>query len=413
MSGCIVNVMKTRYIQFAQSHLSELKVSGLLRTPKVNEKPQGVTTQIQGQEKIIFCSNDYLGLNHHPEISKALHEGIDLYGAGSGASHLISGHIRAHDLLEKKLAATQTYFEQAQCLFFSTGYMANLAAVTAFVALETNTHIFSEELNHASLIDAVRLAQRQTNTQTSIFPHKDYQVLNQLLGESKSASKIIVSDGVFSMDGDACDARSLIELAVKHDALLILDDAHGFGVLGEHGHGILDQSELHQLARQHKDRIIYIGTLGKAAGISGAFVIGHPDLIQWMIQKARPYIYTTASPAFIAHGLLKSIQLIGEDSLRERLFSNIAYWKKHLQLKHWTLMPSNTAIQPILIGNNSMALDASSLLDAAGFWVSAIRPPTVAPGSERLRVTLSASHTKEQIEALINTLLSVEQRLAS
>jgi 8-amino-7-oxononanoate synthase len=406
--------MTLRYIDHFNHLLGDLEQHSLKRTLKICDSASAPVMTIDGQAMLTFCSNDYLGLANHSELAKAISEGLQRFGSGSGASHMISGHHRPHDDLEKALAKTQEAFiPEVRALFFSTGYMANLAAITAISSsLGTNQvmSIYSEELNHASLIDGVRLASKQNQAKVQVFPHQDLQALEQLLANDTNEFKLIVTDGVFSMDGDLAQVTELLKLAHQYDALILVDDAHGFGVLGQHGFGILEQAGIKK-SDEATSRIIYIGTLGKAAGISGAFVAGHKTLIKWILQKGRPYIYTTASPPALAHGLLKSLELISDNSYRTALNHNIQYWKKTLRLKKWVLMPSDTAIQPIMIGKTEEALQVAQHLYKKNIWVPAIRPPTVPANTARLRITFSASHTTEQIDQLIQALMEIEHDL--
>jgi 8-amino-7-oxononanoate synthase len=406
--------MTLRYINHFNHLLDDLEQHSLKRTLKICDSASAPIMKINGQAMLTFCSNDYLGLANHPDLAKAITEGLQRFGSGSGASHMISGHHRPHDQLEKALAQTQEAFiPEVRALFFSTGYMANLAAITAISSsLGSNQvmSIYSEELNHASLIDGVRLASKQNQAKVQIFPHQDLQALEQLLANDPNQFKLIVTDGVFSMDGDLAKVADLLKLAHQYDALLLIDDAHGFGVLGQHGFGILEHAGI-QNTNEAAARIIYIGTLGKAAGISGAFVTGHKTLIEWIMQKGRSYIYTTASPPAIAHGLLKSLELMSDDSYRASLNKNIQYWKKTLRLNKWSLMPSDTAIQPIMIGKTEDALRVAQQLYQKNIWVPAIRPPTVPADTARLRITFSASHTTDQIDQLIQALMEIEHDL--
>lgn len=406
--------MSNRYIQHYESLLNHLESQSLRRKLKISDSPSAPVMRINGQEMLTFCSNDYLGLANHPEIASAMIEGAKMYGGGSGASHMISGHHQAHDQLERALASTQAkHIPHVKGLFFSTGYMANMAAITGISAgLGENQvmSIFSEELNHASLIDGVRLANKQNSAKVYVYPHQDLVALEKLLSEDRNHFKLIVTDGVFSMDGSIAPANQLLTLAEKYDALLMIDDAHGFGVLGNDGYGILSLFNIdsHDALAS---RIIYVGTLGKAAGLSGAFIAAHEHLTEWIMQKGRAYIYTTASPPSIAHGLLKSLKLINQAEHRNALRENIAYWRQHLRLNKWQLIESSTAIQPILIGRNEDALQVADALYKKNIWVPAIRPPTVPAGTARLRITLSASHTTEQIDQLINAISEVEHAL--
>jgi len=403
--------MTLRYIKHFNHLLDDLEQRSLKRTLKICDSASAPVMTIDGQAMLTFCSNDYLGLANHPDLAKAISEGLQRFGSGSGASHMISGHHRPHDVLEKALAKTQAAFiPEVRALFFSTGYMANLAAITAISSnLGSNQvmSIYSEELNHASLIDGVRLANKQNQAKVQVFPHQDLQALEQLLANDPNQFKLIVTDGVFSMDGDLAKVTELLKLAHQYDALTLIDDAHGFGVLGQKGAGILEHVGI-QNASEAAARIIYIGTLGKAAGISGAFIAAHKTLIEWIMQKGRPYIYTTASPPAIAHGLLKSLELMSHDSYRASLNKNIQYWKKTLRLNKWSLMPSDTAIQPIMIGKTEDAVKVAQQLYQKNIWVPAIRPPTVPADTARLRITFSASHTTDQIDQLIQALMEIE-----
>ena len=387
--------------------LTELDTQLLRRKIRSVDSPCGTRIQIGGRELQAFCSNDYLGLANHPDLIAALSEGAQRFGVGSGASHLISGHQTIHDALEEKLAQTQALsIPKAKALFFSTGYLANISAITALSNLKSNaSKIYSAHLNHASLIDGVRLAKGQNNATVFIFDHHNLVALEDELKQDFSQHKLIIIDGVFSMDGDLAPIGALLQLAERYDALLMVDDAHGFGVLGKHGYGILEDSGL------CSERLIYVGTLGKAAGLSGAFVCANELLIEWLIQKARPYIYSTASSPALAYALIRSLELIegpiGQER-RESLRSNTVLWKQFAQFTHWHLLDSDTAIQPIMIGSNETVLQLAKDLDLAGYWIPAIRPPTVPVGMSRLRMTLSAAHTHDEISALANILLHLE-----
>jgi len=398
-------------LSLAQEQLTDLDQQLLKRTLRVTDTPCDTQASVAGRVLKAFCSNDYLGLANHPDLADALAEGAKSYGVGSGASHLISGHSIAHELLEKKLASFQvTHIPHARALFFSTGYMANLAAITglARIAGRGEVSLYSAKLNHASLIDGVRLASSQLNASVTLF---DHTCPSKLIGPLKAdirPLKIIVTDGVFSMDGDLAPVKELLKIAEEYDALLLVDDAHGFGVLGTNGHGILQQEKI------CSDRIIYIGTLGKAAGVSGAFVCAQDSFIEWLVQKGRPYIYSTATPPSIAHALLKSLDLIeGEEGAKRRKHLNylISIWQEEMAFQSWEMTSSCTPIQPVILGSNANALKAAKLLDEAGYWIPAIRPPTVPLGSSRLRITFSANHSIEDLRELIQTLKSIEQQV--
>jgi len=391
--------------------ITQLEEKLLKRTVRINERACDVDALVGNRELKTFCSNDYLGFANHPTLVAALSEGAQTYGVGSGASHLISGHSRAHDLLENQLARFQsTHIPQARALFFSTGYLANLTAITGLIGLANKgeAHIYSAALNHASLIDGVRLASAQHQTSVTIFDHLDLAALESDLSKDTSTLKLIVIDGVFSMDGDLAPLHPLLKLAEQYDALLMVDDAHGFGVLGENGHGILEHFAL------HSDRLIYVGTLGKAAGVSGAFICASDSFIEWLIQKGRPYIYTTATPPAIGHTVSKSLDLIEGiegKTRRKHLNELIQVWNQEMVFSDWIKVDSLSAIQPIIIGSNAHALQAAKQLDEAGYWIPAIRPPTVPEGKARLRVTFSANHTIDDVKQLIQTLQKIESSM--
>jgi 8-amino-7-oxononanoate synthase len=400
-------------LALAQQQLDALDVALLRRRLKQTQSPCDVAVTVGGRQLKAFCSNDYLGFANHPLLIAAMAEGAAQYGVGSGASHLISGHSLAHDLLETELARTQLeHIHDARALFFCTGYLANITAITALAGLglqgvnqNAGISIYSAKLNHASLIDGVKLAAAQTKAAVHLFDHTKLADLNEMLQADSSAHKLIVTDGVFSMDGDLAPVADLLAIAEAHDALLIVDDAHGFGVLGKYGHGILEHCQI------QSDRIVYIGTLGKAAGVSGAFVCAHKTLMECLIQKGRPYIYSTATPPAIAHTVLASLHLIeGEEGQARRAHLNqlIAIWHHELQLQHWQMSSSMTPIQPLVLGSNAAALSASKQLDDAGYWIPAIRPPTVPEGSARLRITFSANHSIESVLQLMAELQKIE-----
>lgn len=397
----------------ADHQIANLDEQLLRRKLRTTESPCDTKAIVGDRELKAFCSNDYLGLANHPELVLALAEGAQLYGVGSGASHLISGHSIAHDLLEKKLAACESnHIPNARALFFSTGYLANINAITGIsrLAEQGQTSIYSAKLNHASLIDGVRLASAQTKAKVTLFDHQNLDLLEESLKQDTLPLKLIVVDGVFSMDGDIAPIKALLQIAEQYDALLMVDDAHGFGVLGEHGHGILEQADI------HSERIIYIGTLGKAAGVSGAFICATESFIEWLVQKGRPYIYSTATPPAIAHTLLKSLELIeGKEGVarRKQLNQLIQIWCDELTFRKWEKTPSSTPIQPVILGSNANALAAAKLLDEAGYWIPAIRPPTVPVGSARLRITFSANHSTDDLRELIKTLKAIEQNVGS
>ena len=398
-------------LKLAEEQIADLDLQLLKRKLRITSSPCDSKVLIEERELKAFCSNDYLGLANHPEIANAWSEGAQKYGVGSGASHLISGHSIAHELLEKRLATFQSHhIPKPRTLFFSTGYLANLTAITGLVRLASpgNASIYSAKLNHASLIDGVRLASAQTDAVVTLFDHTQLDSLIEAIKKDARPFKLIVTDGVFSMDGDLAPITELLAIAEQYDALLMVDDAHGFGVLGKQGHGILEQKNI------CSDRIIYIGTLGKAAGVSGAFICAQDSFIEWLIQKGRPYIYSTATPPAIAHALLKSLEIIETNEGKQRrthLDKLIDIWQKEMHFSAWKKISSSTPIQPLILGSNANALLAAQLLDDAGYWIPAIRPPTVPAGSARLRITFSANHSEDDLRALINTLQSIEQQV--
>ena len=396
-------------LRMADIQISELDLQLLKRKLRINHSACDTKSNVDQRELKTFCSNDYLGLANHPALIAALVEGVKHYGVGSGASHLISGHSIAHELLEKKLASFQSqHIPRARALFFSTGYLANLAAITGLVRLAPSgqASIYSATLNHASLIDGVRLASAQNKASVTLFDHTQLDTLRVALNGDQKPFKLIVTDGVFSMDGDLAPIKELLQIAEEFDALVLVDDAHGFGVLGKQGHGILEQENL------VSERIVYIGTLGKAAGVSGAFICAHDSFIEWLIQKGRPYIYSTATPPAIAHTLLTSLELIegveGQQR-RDHLNQLIEVWQKEMAFSSWQKFSSSTPIQPVILGSNASALLAAKLLDHAGYWIPAIRPPTVPAGSARLRITFSANHSLDDLRELIHHLKQIEQ----
>lgn len=404
-----MNKLENKLIQKIENQLAELGEQDLLRRRRVTASSCDAVMEVDGRQMLAFCSNDYLGLAAHPQIRQALAEGVALYGVGSGASHLISGHSRAHEKLEQRLAAIQSpYIEQSRALYFSTGYMANLALLSGLAAVNfTDTEIFSESLNHASIIGGTRLAR----CKVQIYPHADVVALEYLLQQSTARTKIVVSDSVFSMDGLIAPLPEMLALCEQYEAQLIIDDAHGFGVLGAHGSGILEHFNL------RSPNLIYMGTLGKAAGVSGAFVAAHASVIEWLLQRSRPYIYTTAAPPALAHALLTSLDIIqSEDGARRRahLHSLIAQFKNAIGSKvdGLTLMKSDTQIQPMVVGENRKAVHYAAQLYQRGIWVPAIRPPTVPTGTARLRVSLSAAHSSAQVDTLIDALHALEKKAA-
>lgn len=376
------------------AQLQDIAAAGLTRRRRVLESPCGRTAAVDGKKVLNFASNDYLGLAGNRDIARALADGALEWGAGSGASHLVSGHLAPHQTLEQAIAAF-TGFPRA--LTFSTGYLANLAIVPTLAA--RGAMIFSDKLNHASLIDAMQLA-KAGGANVQRYPHCDMAALEELLAASQTPNRIIVSDAVFSMDGDLAPLPALFALAERHDAWLVIDDAHGFGVLGPQGRGSLAHFNL-----PYHPRLLLMGTLGKAAGVGGAFVAGSQTAIEYLLQKGRTYIFTTAAPPAVACALAKSLEIIEHgDARRANLFARIGQLRDGLTGLPWRLLPSATAIQPLIVGENAAVLALSTALWERGLWVPAIRPPTVPQGTARLRISVSAAHTADDIDHLIHVI---------
>jgi 8-amino-7-oxononanoate synthase len=383
-----------------QARLDRLDEQHLRRTRRIVSGACGPQMTVEGPQGprsvLAFCSNDYLGLAGHPAVAAALAQGARQLGSGSGASHLISGHNLAHHRLEERFAELLApHIPSCRALFFGTGYLANIATLAALADRETE--VFSEELNHASLIDGIRLAFARRR----VYPHADLGALEEMLRSSGARRKMIVTDAVFSMDGDLAPLPGLLDLAQRYGAWLLVDDAHGFGLLGERGRGSLAHFAL------KSEHLVYVGTLGKALGVAGAFVAAHATVIEWLVQRARPYVFSTAPPPALALALEVALDIVTGaqgDSLRRTLAAHIARLRAGLDPRPWRLLPSETAIQPLIVGDNAATMALAGALQDEGFWIAGIRPPTVAAGTARLRVTLSAAHTAEQVDRLIEAL---------
>ncbi len=373
------------------TELIRLQEANLYRRRHISASATGTRVFIDGRELLAFCSNDYLGLANHPEVIKAMQKGAARWGVGSGASHLVNGHSSAHHALEEELAA---FTQRPRALLFSTGYMANMGVIAALCG--RGDSVFEDRLNHASLLDGGLLSQARLQRYT----HNDAESLNQKLNAHKGGEKLVVTDGLFSMDGDIAALPELCKVTQQHQAWLMVDDAHGFGVLGKTGGGCVEQFGL------NIDEVpILIGTLGKAFGTFGAFVAGSEDLIEFLIQKARPYIYTTALPPAVAEASRASLRLLQTESWRrEKLQSLIQQFRNGAEQLGLPLMDSQTPIQPLLIGDNGKAMAMSAALQQQGILITAIRPPTVPDGTARLRITLSADHSEADVAQLLNTL---------
>ncbi|MEE8482793.1 MAG: 8-amino-7-oxononanoate synthase [Acidiferrobacterales bacterium] len=379
-----------------QHKLQQLREQNLFRQRRLLQSPQGVEVEIDGDRLLSFCSNDYLGLAADPRVIEALQWGAKLYGVGAGASHLVTGHSTPHHELEQELAE---YVGADRALVFSTGYMANLGIVTAL--MDRHGLLIEDRLNHASLIDAARLARSDVKRYT----HADASSAASLLKQDNK-NKLIATDAVFSMDGDIAPLSELLLLAKSSNAWLLADDAHGIGVVGESGRGSFSAASL-----ALGDPVIYMATLGKALGTFGAFVAGSDALIETLIQRARTYIYTTALPPAVAEATRASLRIARQENWRrERLESLRVQFQRGAAELGLKLLPSVTAIQPLVLGSEEAALKAAESLQAQGILVPAIRPPTVPAGTARLRITFSALHEAHHIDRLLDALAKIEQK---
>ena len=381
--------------QELQSALDERKRSALFRQRRTLFSPQGTEVILDGEHVTSFCSNDYLGLADHPDVVTAFHEGLDKFGAGSGASHLVSGHLIPHEALEQELAE---FTGRSRALVFSSGYMANVGVLTTL--LNNNDVVLEDRLNHASLLDGGLFS----GARFKRFAHLDTADLEKKLSSLQDARrKLVVADGVFSMDGDIAPVPELIRVTNEHDGLLMIDDAHGIGVLGRNGGGTIAHWQ-EQGAHIDEDNLqILIGTFGKSFGASGAFVAGSEELIETLIQFCRPYIYTTAISPAQAEAIRTSLKIIQKDNWRRQYLAQlISRFRAHCDDLGLTTMASSTPIQAVVIGDVSKTVQASEQLMQEGVFVSAIRPPTVPAGTARLRVTFSALHTETQFQKLLD-----------
>ena len=382
-----------------QRELDNRKTDGLLRQRRLLDSPQAEHIVANDQQFLSFCSNDYLGLANHPKLIATMQAAAGDSGVGSGASNLITGHHRYHDTLEKRLAK---FVGMPAALVFSTGYMANIGVLGALVG--RGDAIFADKLNHACLNEGSYYSLAEFHR----YPHNDVATLEKLLNASTAKHKLIAADAVFSMDGDIAPIPEYLALCEKYDAYLYLDDAHGFGVLGTHGAGSLSHFHI------QSPRIIMMATLGKAAGVAGAFVAGEQVVIDYLIQTAKSYVYSTPAPPALSATLTESVNLIEQgDDLRAHLQYLIRTLKQHLHLTKWKLMPSITAVQPLLVGNNHEVVNLSEHLQKCGILVPAIRPPTVPVNTARLRISLSAAHTQSDVLKLAHALNEAERDMQS
>lgn len=383
--------------ELLRQRLGEIERDGLYRRRRVLDSPQGAIIEMDGRKLVNFCSNDYLGLANHPDVVAAFCRAARDFGVGSGSAHLVCGHGRAHHQLEDELA---DFAGRDRALLFSTGYMANLGVISALGG--RGDMIFEDRLNHASLLDAARLS----GARLKRFRHRNLAELETALEESESEGTLIASDGVFSMEGDLAPVKELASLARRLGCWLLIDDAHGVGVLGERGAGLLEQQGISQA-----EVPILMGTLGKALGTFGAFVAGSEELIEFLIQQARTYVFTTALPPAVAAATRVSLTLaVKEGWRRDRLALLVRHFRAGATTLGLQLMESSTPVQPVLIGDNEVAVKTSEKLREAGFLVTAIRPPTVPVGTARLRITLTATHDENQLNRLLDVLGGIMAR---
>ena len=387
--------------QRLSARLSERRTQNLLRQRRSVESPQQPALAVDGSKLLSFCSNDYLGLANHPDVVAAFKRGLDEYGAGSGASHLVTGHTKAHAALEEELAA---FTGRSRALLFGSGFMANVGVLTTL--LDDNDHVFEDKLNHASLLDGGRFSGASFRR----YPHLDMARLGASLQAAEGDGvSFVVSDGVFSMDGDLAPLGELLQTAERHNAVVMIDDAHGFGCLGATGGGIVELAQAQGVVVDEQRLPVLVGTLGKAFGTAGAFVVGSDDLIETLIQFCRPYIYTTALPAAVAVATRTSLRLAQQDSWRRaHLLALVQRFRRGAGELGLRLLDSPTQIQALPLGTPERALAASRQLEAQGILVTAIRPPTVPPGTARLRITFSAAHTEQQVDMLLAALAALQ-----
>jgi 8-amino-7-oxononanoate synthase len=372
-----------------EAGLASLAREGLVRERRVLDSPQAARIVVDGRSLVNFASNDYLGLANDPRLKRAAHDAIERYGVGSGASPLVIGHQRAHEEAEHRFAR---FVDLPRSLLFGSGYAANLGILTALA--DRHAEIFCDRLNHACLNDGALLSRARMVRHA----HGDLAALARALEASHAATRIVATDAVFSMDGDVADVRALVDLCERHDAWLVLDDAHGIGVLGARGRGVLEHANV------SSERIVYMATLGKALGSHGAFVAAAPPVIEWILQRARPYIFSTALPAAAAASASAAMEAIADDaSIVAALRANITRFVERAA-RIPGLVPSPSAIQPIVLGTPQAALAASQHLLERGMLVPAIRPPTVPAGTSRLRVSVTAAHASADIDALVEAL---------
>jgi len=391
-----------------QQRMDERITRGLWRKRTQRPGPQTPGQQLDGRAVLSFCSNDYLGLASHPEVVAALRRGAEKYGVGSGGSHVVTGHCRVHDQLEAELA---DFLQRDRALLFSSGYMANTGIINALMS--AGGVVFQDALNHASLLDGGWLCRADSRR----YPHADTGVLRQMLQQSDATHTLLVSDGLFSMDGDVAPLDELVRLAQMHNALLMVDDAHGIGALGAGGRGVIEltgsTAESPHLLGQRQVPLL-VGTLGKSFGTAGAFVAGDHALIEYLLQFTRTYIFTTAIPPALAVATLASLKIVrGEPWRRQRLVQLVERFREAAGRMGLTLTASRSPVQAVLLGDAEAAMQASARLLARGLHIPAIRPPTVPQGTARLRVTFSAAHSDDDMDRLLDGLAIVSEQICN
>jgi len=381
-------------MKYISDELERIKKSGFYRELNIVESAQGTHLEIKGKTYLSFCSNNYLGLANNPLVIKAVKDAVGKYGWGAGASRLVSGNMRLHEVLEGEISRLKG---KEASIVFPTGYMANIGTISSLVS--KGDLVICDKLNHASIIDGCRLSEADFR----VYPHCDMKKLENILKKgTKYSRKLIVTDTVFSMDGDIAPLPDIVGIARKYKAMVMADEAHGTGVFGKRGGGVVEHFNL------SKKIDIVMGTLSKAVGSLGGYVSGDEDLINFLRNKARPFMYTTALPPAVCAASIAGINLIQENpSLRTSLWNNVRYLKKELDLLNFNLIPSESPIIPILIGDATKAVDVSKLLYKKGILIPAIRPPTVPARSSRLRMTVMSTHTRKDLERLLEVLSDI------
>jgi len=381
-------------MEYISDELEKIKKSGLYRELNIVESAQGTHLEIKGKTYLSFCSNNYLGLANNPLVIKAVKDAVGKYGWGAGASRLVSGNMRLHEVLEGEISK---FKGKEASIVFPTGYMANIGTISSLVS--KGDLVICDKLNHASIIDGCRLS----GADFRVYPHCDMKKLENVLKKAtKYSRKLIVTDTVFSMDGDIAPLPDIVRIAHKYKAMVMADEAHGTGVFGKRGGGVVEHFNL------SKKIDIVMGTLSKAVGSLGGYVSGDEDLINFLRNKARPFMYTTALPPAVCAASIAGIKLIQKNPLlRKSLWNNVRYLKKELDLLNFNLNPSESPIISILIGDAKKAVNVSKLLYKRDILIPAIRPPTVPTRSSRLRMTVMSTHTRKDLERLLEVLSDV------